>query len=311
MSNNLVHWKADRCSFVGWVLKRKRQNNNTLILCYGETGSGKTYATIRKAWECDNTLDVRQIVFSFTEMMEVINSDWFKDKPVKQIVYEEAQVSMNSRTWQSMVNRIINHLLSTFRATQVIVWFTTPYKDFLDSQSMKLIHCTLETRGINRNTNKCRVKLSLEQYNSSMGKYYHHPLIVKRNGMYNKLRELSVSLPPKELVELYEQKKKAFNDKTNMDILNMAREIENKEKPKKEETVKIDTRKPLTDKQENVLRLLAKYSGITKDVSANSNLSNEIIYFHQGQARKKGYSWKEFKENTPKEAIFQGNEVLE
>lgn len=238
MSNNMVHYKEGQCSFVRWILKRKRQNNNTLILCYGQTGSGKTYATIRKAWELDNTLDVRQIVFSFTEMMEVVNADWFKEKKIKQIIYEEAQVSMNSRTWQSMINRIINHLLSTFRATQVIVWFTTPYKDFLDSQSMKLIHCTLETKGINRATNKCRVKISLEEYNSSMQKYYHHSLLVKKNHVYNKLKEILVSLPPKDLLDKYEEKKKAFNDMTNADILAKARAIENKDKPKENPNIK-------------------------------------------------------------------------
>ena len=54
MSNNTVHYRKGVCSLVGWFMKRNRQNNNVLTLVYGETGSGKTYTAIRKAYELDS-----------------------------------------------------------------------------------------------------------------------------------------------------------------------------------------------------------------------------------------------------------------
>lgn len=237
MDNTVVYQKG-KCSFIGWIHKRLKNQNNALILVYGPTGSGKSRACIEKAIEVDSTFNEKQIVFNFTEFMEIINAPWFKEKKIKQIIFEETQTSMNARNWQHLINKLINYLLSTFRATQIIVWFNCPYKDFLDSQSMKLIHATLETKGINRETNECHLRLCLEEYNSAMKKYYHHPLYVRHKKGFKKLTEISAKLPPKEIDDAYEQKKRAFNDKTNASILAKVRKVEKAEKEETEDAPK-------------------------------------------------------------------------
>ena len=301
MSDNIVKYVKGQCSYIGWLNKRLKNNKNALILMYGQTGSGKTYSAIRKAWELDPTFDVRQIVFSFVEFMEVINSDWFKAKPIKQVVFDEPQVSMNSRTWQSITNRIINHLLSTFRSTQIIVYFCCPYKDFLDSQSMKLIHCCGETKGINRDKNKCRVKLSFEEYNSSMQKYYHHPLLVNRAGQWRKLREIHIKLPPKELYEPYEVRKKAFNDKINAEIMAKAKQAEDADKPKQDKHGQIGL-KPLTLKQKLVFDMLNEGQSV-EDIAKAMKISPRVVNFHLDMIGNKGYSLKIPTKHTNEEIL--------
>ena len=200
----------------------------------------------------------------------------------------------------ALTNKLVNYLLSTFRHQQIIVWFCCPYRDFLDSQSMKLLHLGLETISIDRKRNLCKLKISIFDYNSSLQKFYFHSLAVYRGGMVNKMRFVYARLPPKELIVQYEAKKKAFTSQLNQQIL---REIDKLEGKQQETKPQIDKRKPLTDKQKDVLELLAKYNGKVSDVEANSNFKSESVYFHQVQARKKGYFWKEFQQ---KEGVSLG-----
>lgn len=299
---NLVKYVPGQCSIVSWIKKRIRHNLNLLALIQGATGSGKTLSAISKCLEIDPNFSVNQIAFSFKEFMQIVNSDWFKKLEWKIIIFDEPQISISNRTWAGLTNKLMNYILSTFRHENVIVFFCCPYKDFLDSQSMKLIHLVLHTAGIDRNKNQCRLKISIEQYNSDMQKYYHHSLFVLKNGSYHKLKQITAKLPPQEIIKAYEKRKKEFTSTLNKDILKSLEKIEQENEPEKH-----DTRKPLTDKQQEALLVLAKYDGDVKKVVANTHFLRDIIYFHQAAARKKGYTWQEFKEMVQKEAISLEN----
>jgi len=225
---NLVMYKKGECSFVRWLKKRQAHHNNTLIMIQGETGSGKSYSAIQKSIEYDSEFVIQQVVRSFKEFMELINQEWFKKKKNKVIVFDEPQISISSRNWQSLTNKLMNYLLSTFRHQQILVWFVAPYKTFLDSQSMKLVHVVVTTKGINRKKNLCYVKFSIEQYNPNMDKFYHHPLYTLKSGVYQKLTSLHIKKPRKDIVGLYEQRKAEFTSELNQDILRQAIELEHK-----------------------------------------------------------------------------------
>lgn len=231
---NIIKWKEGEQSWVGWIKKRIDNNLNFLCLGEGATGSGKSWGMLSIAHDIDPEFEVKQVAFSFKEVMSIINSDWFKKKKWKIIIFDEAQIDISNRAWQSLMNKLFNYLLSTFRNQNIILFFTSPYSDFLDSQSMKLIHAKFEVRGHSKKTKKTTIRPKLLQYNSKLKKFYEHSLFVLRNKRMEKLVKWYVNKPPQHLIEPYEKAKREFTDKLNKSIARELENLENKDENKKE-----------------------------------------------------------------------------
>lgn len=291
---NLIMYKEGEDSWVRWIKKRIANNLNFICLFQGATGIGKTWSSISVAQMIDKDFNINQIVFDFKELMAVINSDWFKQKEWKIIIFDEPQISISNRNWQSLNNKLMNYLLSTFRHQNIILIFCSPYVDFLDSQSMKLLHCIYECVGVNKKTKLSRIRPKIQQYNSYLKKMYQHPLYVIRGKKTIALRDWFIPQPSMDLIEQYEAKKTAFTSNLNKGIMNKLNELsedkqeENKPKP-------IDTRKPLTDKQEQIMRLLANHQ--VQEVAKMLNVANSVISIQKKSAYKKGYTIKEFRQD--------------
>lgn len=239
---NIIKYKEGENSYALWIKKRVKNNLNFLALCTGSPGVGKSWAMLSLAYAIDPTFSIDQVAFGFKETMQIINSDWFKKKPIKIIHSEETQTQNNARAWQSLNNRLFNYLISTFRHQNIIFLMTTPYADFIDSATMKLVHCNFEVKGHSEITKKTIIRPKLLQYNASMKKFYNHSLMVMRDNTLHKLKTFSIGKPPEELIRLYEIKKKKFTDELNKKILF---ELDAMEK-------KNDHRKPLTPLQEKI-----------------------------------------------------------
>lgn len=271
-------------SWINWIKKRIKNNLNFLAIAEGPTGIGKSWSLIRIAYDIDPTFEPRQIAFSFKQVMEIINSDWFNKKKWKIIIFDEAQTDIGNRQWQSLTNKLMNYLLSTFRHQNIILLFTSPYSDFIDTQSMKLMHCKFEVRGHNKKTKKTQIRPKLLQYNSSKKKFYYHSLYVIRNRKMRKLQKWVVNKPPEHLIKPYEDDKKKFTDRLNRDILNELQGIEHKKNKK--------LKKPLTELQQKIYECWKK--GMRqKDIAILLNKKPSVISESEKYMRNKGY----FREN--------------
>lgn len=194
-----------------------RQNKNFIASVTGETGSGKSFISLRFAELLDKNFNVDRICFSTEEFMECLNSPERKRGDV--IVYDEAGVGHASRQFFSMSNQLMNYILQTFRHRNLIVFFTLPTLGMLDKQARQLLSATIETLGINYHTNTNTIKWINLQTNPRSGKIYHrHPQFYVA-GRPRKWKRLIVDLPSKELVEAYEKKKDAFSRGLARDIL--------------------------------------------------------------------------------------------
>lgn len=291
---NLILYKKGEHSWISWIKKRIAHNLNFISLFQGATGIGKTWGAISLAQMIDPEFSVQQVVFDFKELMAVINSDWFKDKKWKIVIFDEPQITISNRNWQSTTNKLMNYLLSTFRHQNIILIFCSPYVDFLDSQSMKLLHCIFECVGVNKKKELSRVRPKIQQYNSYMKKTYQHPLYVIRNKKAIPLRDWYIPKPSEELIEQYEQKKTNFTSKLNQDILNTIDELSGKSE-KAEQNKGNDQRKPLTEKQKRTMEVLANHK--YEEASKILNISFNAIHQHKKLAEKKGYTLEEFKNN--------------
>lgn len=281
---NLIKYKKGQRSKIRFILKQlKSENSNWLELFQGESGSGKTWCAISDCYERDPEFDVeKQLVFDFKSFMQVINSEWFMSKKIKQIIFDEPQTSISNRAWQSLINRMFNYVVTTFRHQNIVLLFCCPYRDFLDSASMKMIHCITEMVRIDKKKKKVRTKPRLQQYNSKLKKTYEHCIQVIHNGMAQKMFFDSIPKPPQDMIDTYERMKTDFTFKLNKDIENKLQNIENKERV-------IDERQPLTEKQKQTLILYQKHKKMIK-VAEIMGCDTGMVSRRIKACRKKGYT---------------------
>lgn len=234
--SNLVMYKKGEKSKIRYIKRRlSQENGNWLELMQGASGSGKTWSAISESKSIDPNFDVsKQLVFTFQDFMKLINSEWFKELKIKIIIFDEPQIQMSNRAWQSVGNRLINYVLSTFRHQNICVIFCCPYRDFLDSQSMKMIHCVTEMKGIDRKKGLTKTRPKLQQYNSQMKKTYEHSLQIIRDGTTTPLIFDFISKPNKEDVEIYEMMKSDYTSTLNKSIEVEIDKINGKDKKEEE-----------------------------------------------------------------------------
>lgn len=260
--------------------------------------SGKTYSAI-SICEIMSKLDnvpftVDHIVFSLTELMELLDSG--KLKKGSKIIFDEPQVSISAKDFQSKANRVFNYVVTTFRHMNLSLFFCTPFETLLDKSTRRLFHARFETLSINRTKNTCRLKPRFIEYSDYKAEPYRKQLIVnyKKDGCNHseKLFYWDVGKPNEDIIKLYEQKKLDFTNRLNKNILQTLKKHDASGKSITAEPVA--DRKPLTESQEEVMQLLAEGNTI-KDVAKLLGISTQNVYLRRNYAIKKGYNVQEFK----------------
>jgi len=231
VKSNMIKKVSHEFGWITYIKARIRDNQNFLGITTGSTGSGKSYACIKIAELIDSTFKVEEgVIFTFEECLKKINDAVFLAKEWKIIVWDEPQIQMSNRSWQSPLNKFINQILSTFRAQNIIILWATPYKDFLDSQSMKLTHAQISSKGWNKSTKITTLLPRLLQYNPDKKRIYPHKLMLKDDtGVFTPINQWRIGLPSHQNIEKYEKIKAEFMKKTNERVFNQINSLADKE----------------------------------------------------------------------------------
>jgi len=310
MRGNMILKKEGEASWVTYIKKRIDNNLNFLSITTGSTGSGKSFTDLSIAKQIDKEFNPReQVVFTFGEFMNTIkkfNGQTEEEivegktplhkRKYKIVVFEESQTAVNKREWASKVNKLFQYLISTFRHQNIIVLFNSPYADYFDGATMKMIHAKFEVRGWNKKTCKAHVKCKLLQYNDKLSKFYEHSLYVIVNGKVVKFDGYwKVPKPPQDIIETYEEMKIAFTNKLNARIEWEVSKLEQAYEPQDEK----EQRKPLTEIQLEVMKTFANIKETNKFETAEKLLgkTKSSIYQSKAQAEKKGWTLEEFKDD--------------
>ncbi len=204
-------------SWIRYTHQRVNQNKNALYTISGPTGSGKSWSALAICLLNDPDFNVDRVVFSAEELMHLINSGVLRKG--SSVMFDEAGVGFNARTWNSITNRVLNYLVQTFRHKNFVLIFTSPYMDFIDSATRKLFHAEFETTRIDHKKKTCSLKPKLLQYNSDKRKFYRKWLRARGNGHgYIPIKRWSVPQPPDDLIKAYEEKKNEFTTALNLRI---------------------------------------------------------------------------------------------
>ena len=292
-------YKKGEPSWPRWIKKRVDNNLNFVALFTGDTGVGKSWSAIEIARQIDPEFDsIRQVAFNFSGLMRAINKfnnpgldDELYNKKYKVVIFDEAQTDVNRHEWQSKTNKFLNYVLSTFRHQNIIVFFTTPFEDYIDSNALKLFHAKFECQGWSKKTKKSLLKPKIFQYNPQKRKMYNHTLhIITKTGV-KKMVTWKIGCPPKELTDPYECEKFKFTNALNMKITLELEAMDKKENeiPKEKQLNPLSCQPEIwREVNENGYRTqlqLAEKIGM-KQSQLNVNIKS---------MRKKGYDVEEFK----------------
>lgn len=310
MANAIVVYrdKIEKNSWARWMVARTiRKNQNNLVAVIGKTGSGKTYSAI-SICEMMSEMDgvpftIDHVVFSLTELMELINSK--KLRKGSKIIFDEPQVSISAREFQSQANKVFNYLLSTFRHKNLTLFFCTPFESLLDKSTRKLFHVRMETVSINLAKRLCRLKPRFMEYSDYKEEPYKKRLIILHSNHSGKAQSQKLSFwdvpePSEELISQYEAKKLEFTNRLNTNISTKLQEFEASGKSMTAEPQK-PKRKPLTGNQEVVMRALANHT--FEEASKILGRSLATLHAHKVLAMKKGYTLEEFREKEVKNLL--------
>lgn len=219
-------------SFVKYIANRVLgYNKNFLCAVTGQTGSGKSWLSGSVGEEYSKLTGIPYrakgyTIFSLRELLDLINDEDLENKlpPGTFLMFDEPQVSVNSREWQSEANQILSTLTSTFRNMRLVIFFATPYLEFLDKQTRILFHGEIKVKGYDRTTNLTLCEPRLLEWNGKKQDFYKKRLIVKYPNPNKNvhdwyyLQEWEVSKPSQAWIEDYEAMKLSFTRKLNKQL---------------------------------------------------------------------------------------------
>lgn len=279
---DMVLKKPDEYSWIRYIKQRIEKNKNFLCFVGGQTGSGKSWSAISICQMLDSDFNIDRIVFTGRELMHLINSGNLKKGSC--VLFDESGIDLNNRNWQSTLNKMLNYLLQTFRHKCIILFMTSPYMDFIDAGTRKLMHAEFEMVSIDTKEEKAKLKPKLIQYNGKLAKYYYKYLKVITGEGVIPVTTWSIPKPTQEIIDHYETKKTEFTSALNTKIEQELEKIEGKE-----------ALKPPTDKQLAILDLL-KQGKPPLEIAQIQGIHERLVYVQIEYLRKKGYSFEPIKE---------------
>lgn len=218
------------------IKKRIDNNKNAVFVFNGDTGSGKSYATLKLAQDVSKMFNTEftikdNLAFNFIDLLKKIDSK--KDIPGTVYIMEEVGSfgsGGSSREWQSEDNNSFFSYMQTSRCLNQIIILNCPSFGYLEKGSRQLIHYQLEALGINVNKKESYFKAFKIQCNRRTSKLYFKYLRYRQNGNSCIHKRQTFSLPNENLIKDYEYEKDLFVKNLKSRILLRAKIKEQKEK---------------------------------------------------------------------------------
>jgi len=189
------------------------EDNNVVWVVVGDTGDGKSYASLRLGEILDPNFGVDNVATNIVEFMEHATEDHPRGTVT---VLEEASVEASSYDWHDDSNRIFAKLLDTWRHQNRMAIINLPNFKSLEKGARR------RTKGI------IKMQHAAPWRDYSQGKFYDakygniedrfttpFPTI---DGKQRKF--IRFKMPSEELREAYEQQKREYTGELNQEMLN-------------------------------------------------------------------------------------------
>jgi hypothetical protein len=200
-----------------WI-KTKGRNSNFILLVVGLPGSGKSYAALNLLYNLMVQLNGKSKLTPENCMDRVVFSAIDFSKAVERfnavgdvLIWEEAATieGANSRRFWEEKAIYISSLFQTMRFKNQVIILTLPSGLFLDKQLRMICHGTIIMQG--HDEKRSWGKIRIHSYSPEQNKtYMPSPRFVDENENIVKVGKVFFDLPPKWLIEKYEEKQQAW-----------------------------------------------------------------------------------------------------
>jgi len=199
------------------------EDNNTLWTVVGDTGDGKSYASLKIGEKLDPDFGIENVAFNIVEFIEKVVDDSFGRGSV--IVLEEGSVEASSYDWHSESNRVFAQILDTWRHQNRMGIINLPNFQALEKGARR------RTKGI------IKMQHAAPWRDYSQGKFYdakygniEDRFTTPFPTIDGKIRKhLRFTMPSDELVEAYEEKKADYTGELNEGALESLLETQEEE----------------------------------------------------------------------------------
>lgn len=193
--------------------KMNLHDDNWMGAIVGETGSGKSWASLRIAEAVDPDFSIDQVAFSMEEFMRLVLDD--SHGRGSMIVFEEASVQANSHDWQSKGNKVLRQVLDTWRHQNRGVCFTLPAFGSLDKGARGRMSALIQMESKREDEGYTTAKYKWVDQDTDTGKLYKkYPRLGGK-----KYKRLKIQKPSRDLREAYEKRKEEFTNDLNEQLL--------------------------------------------------------------------------------------------
>jgi hypothetical protein len=190
------------------------EDNNALWAVVGDTGDGKSYASLRLGEVLDPNFTIDNVAFNIVEFIEKAYDDSFGRGSV--IILEEGSVEASALEWHSKSNRIFSKILDIWRHQNRMGIINLPNFQALEKGARR------------RTTGIVKMQYAVPWKPYSQGVFYHSrfgkvedrfttPIPVIRG---KKRKHIRFKYPSEELVEAFEERSSESKEDTAKELLN-------------------------------------------------------------------------------------------
>lgn len=189
------------------------ENNNTLWTVVGDTGDGKSYASLKIGETLDPDFGIKNVAFDIVEFIQKVVDDSFGQGSV--IVLEEGSVEASSYDWHDQSNRVFAKILDTWRHQNRMGIINLPNFQALEKGARRRTKGIVKMQHAAPWRDYSQAKFYDAKYGNIEDKFTTpFPVIDGKERRY-----IRFTMPSDELVEAYETKKEQYTGDLNEDLL--------------------------------------------------------------------------------------------
>lgn len=195
------------------------EDSNTLWTIVGDTGDGKSYATLKLGEVLDPEFTIDQIAFDIVEFLELVMDDSYGQGTI--VALEEGSVEASAYDWHSVSNRVFAKVLDTWRHQNRMGLINLPNFQALEKGARR------RTKGLV----EMQYAVPWKEYSQGKFKEVHYNNVTDNFTtpfpvIDNKVRKyIRFSMPSDDLVEAYEKRKKEYTAELNQELLEELLEV--------------------------------------------------------------------------------------
>jgi len=285
----MLYLNPESKALLKYTSRRVRQRLGAILLFTGSPGKGKSWAGGRflELWydqHFNEKFPFNNICSTLEKAVMLVKD--FK-RPGEGVLVEELSVHVGVRDSLTTQNKLFNKFVDICREKQAIIVGNCPHISFIDKHILMLSNVWVDCLGVDFRKEIVISKPLWLQTSPYKNKIYYHKFI---NEEGYEIDIVKFRKPSEEFIKFYLDFKRSNND-------NLYDEIENKMKKdrikKSGEVIEQKIRKPLTQAQEKVMKVMANHHYI--EASKILGIAITSMYDSKKRAIKKGYTLEEFK----------------